>query len=34
MNSDDYTHARLLKSTISTYLFLGGGSTGPDDEGI
>jgi HK97 family phage major capsid protein len=34
MNANDYTAARLLKSTIGTYLFMGDGSTGPDDETI
>ena len=34
MNADDYTSARLLKSTVGTYLFMGTAATGPDDESI
>jgi HK97 family phage major capsid protein len=34
MNAADYTHARLTKDSVGSYLFLGTGSTGPDDEGI
>jgi hypothetical protein len=34
MNSADYTSARLLKSTIGTYLFLGERGSGPDDENV
>jgi hypothetical protein len=34
MNAADYTHARLAKDSVGSYLFLGTGATGPDDEGI
>ncbi len=34
MNANDYTAARLLKSSIGTYLFMGTASTGPDDESV
>ena len=34
LNAVDYTLMRLLKTTIGSYIFMGEGSTGPDDETI
>jgi HK97 family phage major capsid protein len=34
LNPNDYTAMRLLKSTIGSYIFMGSGGTGPDDENI
>jgi HK97 family phage major capsid protein len=34
LNSVDYTAMRLLKTTIGSYIFVGTGTTGPDDESV
>jgi HK97 family phage major capsid protein len=34
MNANDYTHARLLKNSVGSYLFMGTAATGADDESI